>query len=112
MSPAQQAANQAAGFVSTFNSVILYPTIALISAVAFLFFMWGCAEYFINSENDQARQQGVKHITWGLIGLVIMVSAWAILTLVANTFGLGTQLSCADDPSGPGCSSVFTTPSP
>ena len=110
MTPAQQAANHAANFVSTFNTVILYPTIALISAVAFLVFIWGCAEYFMNSENDQARQQGVKHITWGLIGLVIMVSAWAILTLVANTLGLGQQLTCADDPSQPGCATIFQTP--
>lgn len=66
----------------------------------------------MNSDNDQARQNGVKHMTWGIIGLVIMVSAWAVLTIVANTFGLGQELSCADDPSSTSCASVFTTPAP
>lgn len=108
----QQAAQQASSFVTTFNNVILYPTIALLSAVAFLVFLWGCAQYFMGSENDQARSEGIKHITWGIIGLVIMVSAWAILSIVANTFGLGTELSCADNPNQGSCASVFTSPTP
>ncbi len=99
---------EAADFVAKFNSIILFPTIALLSAVAFLVFLWGCAEYFFNATNDQARQQGVKHITWGIIGLVIMLSAFTILSLAASTFGLGDQLKCADDPSASGCSTIFT----
>ncbi len=100
----------AAGFVKTFNDVILFPTIALLSAVAFLVFLWGCAEYFFNATNDQAREQGVKHITWGIIGLVVMFSAFAILKLAAATFGLDEQLNCANDPSGTGCEDAFTVP--
>lgn len=110
MSPQQQAANEAAGFVAKFNDIILFPTIALLSAVAFLVFLWGCAEYFMNAANEQARQQGVKHITYGIIGLVVMISAFAILSIAAATFGLDTQLDCASNPSGSGCSSAFTIP--
>ncbi len=55
--------------------------------IAFLVFLFGCAEYIRGANNPQAREQGVKHITYGVIGLVIMVSAWAILNLAANTFG-------------------------
>jgi len=105
-----QAEIEAASFVARFNEVILYPLIALLTAVAFLVFLWGCAQYFINATNDQARQQGVKHITFGIIGLVVMLSAFAILNIAANTFGLGQQLSCADDPSQGGCDSVFSIP--
>ena len=108
---AREAATEAAGFVATFNDVILYPTIALLTVVAFLVFLWGCAEYFFGATNEQARQQGVKHITFGIIGLVIMVSAFAILTIFANTFGLGDQLDCAKKPTAPGCENVFTLPS-
>lgn len=108
--PQQKAAQEAANFVATFNTVILYPTIALLSAVAFFVFLWGCAEYFLYAENDQSRQQGVKHMTWGFIGLVVMISAFTLLTIVAATFGLDDQLRCADDPSAAGCGSVFTIP--
>ncbi len=110
MSPQQQAAEQAGSFVATFNEVILFPTIALLTAVAFLVFIWGCVEYFINSTNEQSRQQGVKHITFGIIGLVIMVSAFAILNIAANTSGLGKELECANDPTASGCEDVFTVP--
>ena len=103
----QKAAQEAASFVDTFNTVILFPLIALLSAVAFLVFIWGCAQYLINANNDQGRQQGVQHITWGLIGLFIMVAAWAILSLFAATFGLDKQLECADDPNLPGCDTAF-----
>ena len=103
----QQAATEAAKFVDKFNKFILVPTIALLSAVAFLVFLWGCAEYFINANNDQARQQGVKHITYGIIGLVVMMSAYTILVFATATFGLDDELDCYDDPSGAGCAAVF-----
>jgi hypothetical protein len=107
-SPAQNAAVEAASFVDRFNEVILFPLIALLSAVAFLVFLWGCAQYFLGAANDQARQQGVKHITFGIIGLVVMLSAFTILSIAAATFGLDTQLECANNPNLGGCDSAFT----
>ncbi len=103
-------AAEAKGFVDTFNEVILYPTIALLSGVAFLVFLWGLAEYFFQATNDQARSQGVKHITWGIIGLVVMLSAWTILMIATRTFELDDELNCADDPTEAGCESVFSLP--
>lgn len=101
---------QAADFVSRFNDAILFPLIALMTGVAFLFFIYGSAEYILNAANDQAREIGKKHIMYGLIGLFVMVSAWGILSLAANTFGLNQQVNCADDPSGSGCGSAFQLP--
>lgn len=109
--PTQQAAQEAAGFVEKLNEHILFPTIALLSAVAFLVFLWGCAQYFINAANDTARQEGVKNITYGIIGLVIMLSAFSILKIATNTFDLDEELDCANDPSGSGCAGVFELPS-
>src|SRR3989344_4778119 len=91
MTPPQQAAE----FVGRFNDAILFPLIALLSGIAFLFFIYGSAVYIFNADNDAARADGKKHIMYGLIGLTVMVSAYAILTLAANTFGLGQQLDCA-----------------
>jgi hypothetical protein len=106
MTPQQQAAD----FVIRFNDAIIFPLIALMMGVAFLFFIYGSAEYIMNAANDQARETGKKHITYSLIGLFVMVSAWAILSLAANTFGLNQQVKCADDPSGSGCGSAFKLP--
>ena len=74
----QNATAQAASFVTTLNNVILFPLIALLSGVAFLVFIWGGGQYIIGAANPTAREEGVKHITFGIIGLVIMLSAWAI----------------------------------
>ena len=118
MTPQQQAAQagqgaaEAAEFVGRFNDAILFPLIALLSGIAFLFFIYGSAVYIFNADNDAARAEGKKHIMYGLIGLTVMVSAYAILTLAANTFGLGQQLDCAATPGASGCGSAFTLPNP
>lgn len=84
-------------FVQRFNNVILFPTIALLSAVALLIFIFGCFQYVVNANDPAARTQGVKHITWGIVGLVVMLSAYTIMLLFANTFGLGDELETANE---------------
>ena len=105
MSPQQKATTQAVSFVAKLNDVIIFPFLTLLAAIAFLLFLWGCAQYILNAANDKSREQGIRHITWGIIGLVVMVTAWAILSLAAGTFGLQGQLDCAKDPNASGCSS-------
>jgi hypothetical protein len=108
MSPAQQkAVGEASSFVDKVNTVILFPLIALLMAVAFLMFLFGCAEYIMNAANSEARSKGIKHITWGIIGLVVMVSAWAILRVASGTIGLDDELKCANDPTAGGCDKAF-----
>ena len=75
-------------FVGKVNEFILFPLIALLTGIAFLVFVYGCAVYVINGSNDSAREEGRKHIMFGLIGLLIMLSAYTILSIAAGTFGL------------------------
>ncbi len=103
MTPEQQAAS----FVSKLNNAIIFPLIALLAAVAFFMFLFGCAEYIMNASNSSEREKGIKHITWGIIGLVVMMSAWAILRVATGTFGLSDELECANNISGAGCDKAF-----
>jgi len=91
----------AGNFVTALNTFIVFPLIGLLSAVAFLVFLWGCAEYIMNANNSTARTEGVKHITFGIIGLVVMMSAWAILSIAAATFGLDDNLNNAKNSNVP-----------
>ncbi len=100
---ASAAALEAASFVDKVNNIILFPLIALLSGIAFLVFLYGCAVYIFNGGNDQAREDGKRHILYGIIGLVVMISAYGLLTIATNTFGLGDALKCADNPSAAGC---------
>lgn len=107
MTPQQKAAVEAGDFVSRLNNAVLFPLIALLTGIAFLYFLWGAAQYIINADNESAREEGKKHIMFGLVGLVVMLSAFAILSLAVNTFGLGKTLNCAENPSASGCDTVF-----
>ena len=107
MTPQQKAVTEASSFVTDLNRVILFPLIALLLGIAFLVFIYGCAEYIFKSGSESARTDGIKHITWGIIGLVVMTTAWAILSLATGTFGLGDELECANDPSKAGCTDAF-----
>src|SRR6056297_3448678 len=75
-------------FVDQINTYILFPLITLLSAIAFLYFLWGAFEYIRNADNDQGRQTGRSHMIYGVIGLTVMISAYAILNIAAGTFGL------------------------
>ena len=82
------AADVAQDFLMKLNEVILYPLITLMMAVALLVFLWGCFEFIMAAGEPDGRQKGKKHILWGIIGMVIMVSAYGILTIAVGTFGL------------------------
>lgn len=103
----QKVVAEAADFVAKLNDIIFFPLIYLLMAVAFFVFLWGTAQYVINANNDSAREQGKKHIMYGLFGLLVMVSAWSLLSIVAGTFGLADEVDCAKDPTESGCEDVF-----
>lgn len=94
---------EATNFVRTLNEVILEPFVLLLMAIAFLVFVWGVAQYVFNAASDQGREQGRRHMIYGLIGLFIMISAWSILAVTVGTFGLDQELDCARDPLQAGC---------
>lgn len=67
---------------------IVNPIITLLFAVALVVFLWGVFQYIRNSDSSDDRKTGTKHIIWGLVGLVIMVSAYTIIWIALDTFGL------------------------
>lgn len=107
MSPKEAATAEAVKLVGKLNDAIFFPLISLLSGVAFLVFIIGCVQYILNASNESAREEGKKHITYGVIGLVVMISAFAILKIAAGTFGLQEQYDCAKDPTASGCDSAF-----
>ena len=75
--------------VARITSAIIDPLIALIFAAGFLVFAWGVVQFMFGLANDtEAKNDGKKHMLWGVIGMAIMMSAIGILRVIANTFGL------------------------
>jgi hypothetical protein len=101
---------EAYAFVEKFNDVILYPLIILLTGVAFLVFLYGCLMYIINAENSHAREEGRSHIIYSLLGMFVMLVAYAILQIAAGTFGVEDVLNCVNKPDTAGCDNVLRVP--
>ncbi len=96
-------------FAQTFSKVAANPTAnaiitkimnAIVIPVAegfFLFttliFIWGVFGLIRNGDDPDARKDGQRHILWGVVGMFIMVSAYGIIRVIANTLGVGDPFS-------------------
>lgn len=70
------------------NELILNPLIALMFAIAVLYFLWGMLEFIQGAADPKARETGRSHMIWGIIGLFIMISVYGILNIIINTLGV------------------------
>jgi len=71
---------------------ILIPIIALLFALATLYFLWGVVGFILNTDNDEERTKGKNHMIWGIVGMFIMIASYGIINIIANTLGLGFWL--------------------
>ena len=67
---------------------ILNPLIVLLLAIAFLVFFWGLFQFIQNADSEEGRETGKRTIVWGIVGIVIMISAYGILAMITGTFGI------------------------
>jgi|GEM_PF-600006 len=72
------------------DKFILNPILVLLFFVAALYFFWGLFLLLSNVDDVKARTDGKTAILWGMLGMVIMIGAFGIISLVINTFGLDT----------------------
>lgn len=80
--------NAGNALISNIANAIIDPVIKLAFAIAFLVFLWGVFQYVKGADNEDARTLGVRHMTWGIIGLAIMFAAKAIVNLIGATVGV------------------------
>lgn len=71
--------------LNAISANIIKPLIFLLFAAAFLVFIWGLVQFVGNLDSEESRSQGVKHMVWGIVGMVIMVSVNGIIAIIANT---------------------------
>ena len=75
-------------FLARVVAQIINPIILLLSAGAFVAFLWGVFEFVRNAGDETKRAEGRSAIMWGLIGLVIIFGAYGIINLALGTFGI------------------------
>ena len=74
-------------FLTKIELAILMPIVVLLSLSAFVLFAWGVVQFIAGADNDEKRKVGQQHMLWGIIGLVILFGANAIIAVIKQTVG-------------------------
>jgi hypothetical protein len=85
---AQEHIEAAQSIVTRIENAILFPVLSFMLALALLYFLWGAYEFVANAESDSGRDTGKQHMLYGIIGMLVMLSALAILRIAAGTVGV------------------------
>ncbi len=68
---------------------ILNPILGLLFAVGTLMFVFGIVEFMfgLSNEGSGKKEDGKRHMLYGLVGMFIMASSWAIVKLIGTMVG-------------------------
>lgn len=67
---------------------LLNPLIIFGFVVALIYFIWGMLAFLRDRDtNATASNEGKQHMLYGILGLTLMVSAFAIMRLIATLIG-------------------------
>jgi hypothetical protein len=74
--------------VGNITAALINPALALVFAAGLLVFIYGLVEFMwgLSQETDK-RQTGKQHMLWGLVGMFVMVTALAIIKIIASVVG-------------------------
>ncbi|HET8574870.1 MAG TPA: hypothetical protein VFM02_01710 [Candidatus Paceibacterota bacterium] len=70
--------------INKINHVIVNPLIVLLFALAVVVFFIGIVQFLFN-DTPENRQNASRHMLWGVIGMVIMLSVFAIMNFIVDT---------------------------
>jgi hypothetical protein len=78
----------ACDIVGKLTAAFINPALALIFSFGLLVFIYGLVEFIwgLSQETDK-KKEGKQHMLWGLIGMFVMVSAIAIIKILASIVG-------------------------
>jgi hypothetical protein len=83
-----QEAQSLESILSKVYKYVINPAIIALFAVALVIFFWGVIKYLAGAADKEKRQQGQRHMLWGVIGFVIMIGVYGIISIVLRTFGV------------------------
>ena len=65
-------------------TIIIDPLIMLLTGGALIMFLYGLVIFMMNVEG-QKKEEGKKHMMYGLLGLFIIFSVWGIVNFLGAT---------------------------
>jgi Type IV secretion system pilin len=86
-------------FATSISSLINNVAVPLLTAVAFIVFLWGVFNYFIlGGADDEKRTKGRTFVMYGIIGFVLIFSIWGIVNVAVSLLDVGTGVRPAGLP--------------
>ena len=70
------------------NAKVINPLIEFAFIIAFVVFLWGVLQYMRGAANTEKRSAGKQHMLWGMVGFLIMLGVFGIITILMRTFGI------------------------
>ena len=80
--------NAGTELLNRFVTYLIDPAILVVFTAGFLVFVYGLFQMLVGLSQGKGYSEGVQHIIWGLVGMLIMVSVYGIIALITNTFGI------------------------
>ena len=90
MNPSQNLA--AACTPSDFSSLVtclngyLSSIVPLLVGLAVVGFLYGVLKYIYSGGDEEKRKEGVRFMTYGLVGLAVITTLWALVGVISMTF--------------------------
>lgn len=79
-------------FVRNILNFVNTSLIPFIIALAFLFFVWNAARYFIIQGADPIAREKAKQLAlWGILAFVFILSTWGIVNLLTGSLRLSNN---------------------
>jgi len=87
------AASSSAGvLLKKIVTAVVNPIITLFFIMALSVFTYGIFNFIRGADNEEQRRKGQEHMKWGIIGLFLMVSVFALIQILGNFVGeFGTK---------------------
>ena len=77
----------AKSFVNSLTGVLRTWGIRMLVLFALVNFIYVTVQYIAADESTDKKEKG-QRVVWGVIALFVMLSVWALVGVIANTFGL------------------------
>jgi len=82
--------------VNLLDRIVTYvidPAVKVVFTLGLFMFFWGFIEFLWELKDGKVTEDGKNHMVYGLVGMLIMVSVYGIISLVMNTFGIDPDVA-------------------
>lgn len=66
----------------------------LLMTLVLVVFFWGLARFILSAGDERGRTNGRSMMLWGIVGIFVLVSLWAIVYFFTGSLGLDGGTPC------------------